>query len=141
MVYKGVFNEQEIQEMERDVERIRNRQKSQLIKQEGDQKFAANDLDGALQMYEQALQLDDKNEYANANIGLIFMKRQDFTRCIEYSTRALEIIDYFMNETRSFNKDNRLEVKVLLRRGKSYENQGDFEKAKEDLDRAIGLEP
>ena len=55
MVYKGVFNESEIQEMEGDVERIRNRHKSQLIKQEGDQKFAANDLDAALQMYEEAL--------------------------------------------------------------------------------------
>lgn len=92
-------------------------------------------------MYEEALQLDDKNEYANANIGLIHMKRQDFPRCIEYSTRALDIIDYFMNDTRSFNKDNRLEVKVLLRRGKSYENLGEFEKAKDDLDRAISLEP
>jgi len=46
-----------------------------------------------------------------------------------------------MNETRSFQKDNRLEVKVLLRRGKSYENLGEFEKAKEDLDKAITLEP
>ena len=69
------------------------------------------------------------------------MKRQDFPRCIEYSTRALDIIDYFMNDTRSFNKDNRLEVKVFLRRGKSYENLGEFEKAKDDLDRAISLEP
>jgi tetratricopeptide (TPR) repeat protein len=46
-----------------------------------------------------------------------------------------------MNETRSFQKDNLLEVKILLRRGKSYENLGEYEKAKDDLDKALSLEP
>ena len=81
----------------------------------------ANDLDAAIDLYNEALRLDDKNEYAHANLGLIYMKRSDYQNCIEYSTRALEILDHFMNETKSFQRDNRLEVKVLLRRGKSYE--------------------
>jgi len=34
-----------------------------------------------------------------------------------------------------------LEVKILMRRGKSYESLGDNEKAKVDLDRALLLEP
>lgn len=92
-------------------------------------------------MYEEALELDPKNEYAYANIGLIYLKRQDYLKCIEYSTKALELIDNFQNDTKSFSKDNRFEVKILLRRGKSYQNLGDFEKAKEDLDRAVSLEP
>ena len=37
--------------------------------------FAHSDLEGALKLYTEALQIDDKNEYANANIGLIHMKR------------------------------------------------------------------
>ena len=69
------------------------------------------------------------------------MKRSDYKNCIDYSTRALDILDHFMNETKSFQKDNRLEVKVLLRRGKSYEMLEDYENAKEDLDKAVSLEP
>jgi lipoprotein NlpI len=34
-----------------------------------------------------------------------------------------------------------VEVKILMRRGKSYESIGDNEKAKADLDRALLLEP
>jgi tetratricopeptide (TPR) repeat protein len=69
------------------------------------------------------------------------MMRQDYDKCIEFSTKALNILDEFMNETRSFSKENRLEVKILMRRGKSYESIGDNEKAKEDLDKALLLEP
>ena len=46
-----------------------------------------------------------------------------------------------MNDTKSFSRDNRLEVKILLRRGKSFECIGEIEKAKSDLDRAIILDP
>lgn len=60
---------------------------------------------------------------------------------MEYSTRAIEVIDYFMNETKSFQRDNKLEIKLLLRRGKSYEMLGEFEKSKDDLDKIVMLEP
>lgn len=46
-----------------------------------------------------------------------------------------------MNDTKSFAKENRLEVKILMRRGKSYESLGDNEKAKADLEKALLLEP
>lgn len=39
-----------------------------------------------------------------------------------------------MNDTKEFSRDNRLEVKLLLRRGKSYEMLGELEQAKNDLD-------
>lgn len=67
--------------------------------------------------------------------------KQDYSKCIEHSTRALDILDEFLNDTKSFQKENRLEVKILLRRGKSYESIGDNERAKADLDRALILEP
>jgi hypothetical protein len=61
--------------------------------------------------------------------------RQNYQKCIEFSTRALELIDNFQSDTKLFSKENRLEIKVLLRRGKSYENINEIEKAKADLDR------
>lgn len=67
--------------------------------------------------------------------------RQDYEKCIEYSTQALQLLDDFLADTKSFSKENRLEVKILMRRGKSYESLGDNEKAKVDLDRAILMEP
>jgi hypothetical protein len=69
------------------------------------------------------------------------MMKQDYLKCIEYSTRALTLLDEFMNETKSFQTDNRFEVKILMRRGKSYESIGENEKAKADLDKALILEP
>ena len=104
-------------------------------------KFAESSLDEAIAIYNQCLEDDPENEYVIANLGLIYMMRQDYDKCIEFSTKALNILDDFMNETRSFSKENRLEVKILMRRGKSYESIGDNEKAKEDLDKALLLEP
>jgi tetratricopeptide (TPR) repeat protein len=78
-------------------------------------------MDGAMGLYYNALELDGNNEYAFANLGLIYMKKGDYNKCIEYSSKALALIDGFMNDTKSFQRDNRLEVKVLLRRGKAYE--------------------
>jgi tetratricopeptide (TPR) repeat protein len=98
-------------------------------------------LDEAIEKYNECLELDPENEYVVANLGLIYMMKQEYEKCIEYSTRALEILDNFLNETKSFSKENRLEVKILMRRGKSYESLGDNEKAKADLDRALLLEP
>lgn len=92
-----------------------------MIKQEGDNRFAEGDLDGAMGLYKEALDLDGNNEYAFANIGLIHMKRGDYPLCIEFSSKALELVEAFMNDTKSFQRDNRLEVKILLRRGKAYE--------------------
>ncbi len=81
------------------------------------------------------------NEYVIGNLGLIYMMKQDYQKCIEFSTRALEIIEEFHSDTKLFSKENRLEVKILMRRGKSYESLGENEKAKADLDKALLMEP
>jgi tetratricopeptide (TPR) repeat protein len=111
------------------------------MKAEADLKFAESNLEEATSMYEQCLEIDPTNEYIYANLGLIAMMRQDYAKCIEYSTKAIDILDEFLSDTKSFQKDNRLEVKILMRRGKSFESLGDNEKAKADLDRALLLEP
>lgn len=69
---------------------------------DGDMMFAASDLNGAYEKYEEAMKLDSHNEYATANLGLIHLKRQEYTKCIEYSTRALDIIEAFQSDTKSF---------------------------------------
>ena len=139
--YKTVFNEREMVEIKNDIDRIKVRQRSMERKQEGDTKFAESSLDEAAKLYLECLEDDPANEYIFANLGLIFMMKQDYQQCINYSTKALDIIEDFMNETKTFQKENRLEVKILMRRGKSYESIGDSEKAKLDLDKALMLDP
>jgi tetratricopeptide (TPR) repeat protein len=111
------------------------------MKLEADIKFAESNLEDATRLYEQCLETDPGNEYVYANLGLIYMMKQDYQRCIDYSSQALDIIDGFFNDTKSFSNENRLEVKILMRRGKSYESVGDNERAKVDLDKALLMEP
>jgi len=103
--------------------------------------FYKSDLPGALAKYEESLEVDKENEYAIANIGVIHLKKLDYSKCIDYSSRALSLVEGFQTETKSFSKINILEVKLLLRRAKSYEMNEKWEEAKRDLDKTIMLEP
>ena len=69
----------------------------------------------------EALEVDNENEYALANIGVIHLKKLEYEQSIDISTRALNVVNTFQNETKSFANNNVLEVKLLLRRAKSYE--------------------
>lgn len=91
--------------------------------------------------YKEALVEDKENEYAISNIGLIHLKKREYEECIDMSTKALAIIENFQSETKSFQTNNALEVKILLRRAKCFESKNEMEKAKLDLDKLLILEP
>ena len=67
-------------------------------------------------MYSECLEIDPLNELVLANMGLIHLMRQEHDKCIDFSTRALDIVNSFLDDTKSFQKDHRLEVKILMRR-------------------------
>lgn len=50
------------------------------------------------------------------------------------------MLEAFHPDTREFQRENTLEVKLLQRRARCYEMEEDFEKAKVDLDRASMLD-
>jgi hypothetical protein len=52
----------------------------------------------------------------------------------------LRIIEEFYPDTREFQRENILEIKLLQRRAKCFEEKEDFEGAKADLDRAAMLD-
>ena len=140
-IYCGVLGQLNTDNLRRDLLTIKTRKESQEIKFQGDALFYQEDLDGALAKYEEALEKDPFNEYAIANIGAIYMMKGDHAQSIDYCTQAIEIIDQFQNETKSFNKQNALEMKLLMRRQKAYSAQQEYEKCKADLDRVIMMEP
>ena len=130
-----------MENLHRDLSIIKCRKMSQEIKFQGDALFYQENFDGALAKYSEALERDPNNEYALANIGLIYMMRLDHEQAIEYESRAINIIDSFQSETKSFQKQNQLETKLLLRRSKSYNALQDYEKSKADLDRILIIDP
>lgn len=141
MTYKGLFNEAQISKMEQDIHTIEVRKESQNMKLQGDICFARNQLNEALESYEKAVELDPSNEYALSNIGVIYLKRQNFEKCLEFTQRGIEYVEAFQADTKEFQRENTLEVKLLQRRAKCYEVDEKFEEAKKDLDRAQFLEP
>ena len=74
-------------------------------------------------------------------MGVIYLKKIDYDNCINVSNKALDLVNNFQNETKSFASNSVLEVKILLRRAKSYEMREDWELAKEDLDKVLLMEP
>lgn len=112
-----------------------------FVKQEGDKWYEEGFYETALQKYEESIKIDPTNEYALANIGLIQLRYNNDDQCLEFTNKALEWIEGFMNDTRSFASDNKFEVKLLLRRASCLDKSGDVEKAKADLDQCAWLEP
>ena len=114
---------------------------SLAVKQEGDYSFYKGDLEAAREKYVKSVEIDQENEYALANIGVINMKRCEYKECIVRSSAALKQIESFHEDTKTFQTSNVLEVKILLRRGKCYEMEGELQKARDDLDKCMILEP
>ena len=138
--FTTVFNEEQLAKLERDMAVVVRRKESNELKLKGDIAFAHGHLSDALASYEEALELDASNEYCLSNIGVIYLKRGDYDKCLEYTERALFIIECFHPDTKEFMKDNRLEIKLLMRRSKCYEEKENFEKAKDDLEKAQFLD-
>lgn len=124
-----------------DIAAVEVRKRSQEIKLQGDIFFARNMLSESLEQYFKALELDATNEYALSNVGVIYLKRQDYENCLKFTNQALSIIEEFQADTKEFQRDNVLEIKLLQRRSKCREVQEQFEQAKEDLDKAMLLDP
>ena len=106
-----------------DIAAVEVRQRSQEIKLQGDIFFARNMLSESLEQYFKALELDATNEYALSNVGVIYLKRQDYENCLKFTNQALSIIEEFQADTKEFQRDNVLEIKLLQRRSKCWEVQ------------------
>ena len=86
MEHKDIFSEEDIETMEADIKVIEDRKASQDIKLQGDIFFARNMLDESLAAYFKALALSPGNEYCLSNIGVVYLKRQDYENCEKFST-------------------------------------------------------
>merc|ERR1711879_12130 len=75
-----------------DIEFIKRRQESLVIKLNGDKHFAEGTYDKAITAYNDALKIDPHNEKALSNLALIILKKNDWEEVIRLTTKSLEII-------------------------------------------------
>ena len=76
-VYTQILGQLQEDNLKRDLIVIRSRKESQEIKFQGDALFYQENLDGALEKYQEALERDPHNEYCLANISVIYMMKLD----------------------------------------------------------------
>lgn len=136
-----LVSDHQVSQLKSDIELVRRRMESQLEKEVGDAAFADQRYDEALEAYQRAARVDPSNEYAFGNIALVHLKRLEYAECVELCSQALARLESFLPNTRAFATDNRLEVKLRLRRGLCFEKCGDMTRAKADLDRCVAMEP
>lgn len=139
--YRAIIGDKDCATLHKDKARVQIRMRSNKVKAEGDKCFYNENVEAAKVKYHEALVEDQENEYALANISVIHLKKLEYDESIEFSTKALAVVNQFQNETKSFTHNNVLEVKLLLRRAKSYEMQSEWELSKQDLDKILYLEP
>jgi tetratricopeptide (TPR) repeat protein len=139
--YCQILGDKDCATLHKDKARVQIRMRSNEIKAEGDKCFYHEDLESAYNKYKEAIEADQENEYALANISVIHLKRLEYAESIDFAGQALSIVNNFQSETKLFAGNNVLEVKLLLRRAKSFEMQSQWELAKQDLDKVLMLEP
>ena len=119
--FTDIFTSSELDCINQDLETILLRKLSQMVKARGDHHFSKKDFEKAMVEYEQALVIDPHNEYAISNIGLIYLKNNDFENCFNWTNRALKVLEMFYPASTPYQKDHKLEVKLLQRRSKCFE--------------------
>jgi len=137
--FSSRMSEKEMETLKNDIEKVKIRSESLKRKEEADNLLNEAKLLEALEAY-QAIQ-DQSNEYIYANMSLAYLKLGQYEQCIECVEHALRIIRNFQKDTYELEPDHRLEVKLLLRRGKSYEALKKYKEAKSDLDFCVMYEP
>ncbi|MBW2094098.1 MAG: tetratricopeptide repeat protein [Deltaproteobacteria bacterium] len=95
--------------------------------EKGDALYAQEDLDGAIQAYGQALELNPTSAVALMNRGAAFLKKGDVDRAMEDFDRVLEL-----------ESENPLSY---VNRGCAFALQEEWEAALKDFSRAIELAP
>ncbi|EIE22825.1 TPR protein [Coccomyxa subellipsoidea C-169] len=105
---------------------------AELLKKEGNELYAINDIDGAVAKYEEALQKAPEASTKQravyyANLAACHLKCRQFEDAVQDSTAALELDpDY---------------VKALMRRSAAYEELDDMEHSLADSQKVIELDP
>ena len=141
ITFSSRMTEAEANTLKRDIEKIKGRSDALKKKESADILLQEAKLLEAIDAYKALLEIDPENEYIYANMSLAFLKLSNHEQCIEHCNKALKIVKGFQKDTYSFEGEHKLEVKLLLRRARSYDALKKYKEAKSDLDFCVMYEP
>ncbi len=64
--------------------------KAKKLSDSGAELYRKEQYDGALELFESALELDPKNPYIAGNIGMAYLMKGDYDKAIEYERKAID---------------------------------------------------
>ncbi|KAG7390970.1 hypothetical protein PHYPSEUDO_006105 [Phytophthora pseudosyringae] len=134
-------------------------EKAQELKQSGDSIFReGKELDKAIQMYSDSLQLNPLSIACLSNRAACYLLQHSAKKCVEDCTRALELLQQDTNFMGNAGQERGLAffsigpaagssqrrawvVKTLVRRGAAYLSLRDFDNAEQDYAASVELDP
>jgi tetratricopeptide (TPR) repeat protein len=106
------------------------------LKEEGNAKFSKGDLNGALALYDEAMEFDKMNKSLWNNKSLILFKLGQYQESLNVCDRILEYCEIFED---GFKKSAAECSKALYRRGLAKRELRLFKESLEDLEAAFAL--
>jgi len=104
-------------------------------KTEGNEYLSQGELDRALECYEKSLKVDPCYARSIHNTGIIYAKKKDYKKSLEYYSKALELIENG-KDTSGLPREFSYEAM-----GWSYFYMEDYDRAMEALDKALEINP
>ncbi len=97
------------------------------LKQQGAAEFELNNLEKAIEIFEEVLEHDPENLIALSNLGSLHYRRENYSRAADYYRRALDV--------------EPTDVVARQYLGAIYYQLGEWEKAREEFQTVLELEP
>jgi tetratricopeptide (TPR) repeat protein len=138
--YSNVLDSKTNDKITKDRKLIEQRKLNEELKTKADGLLKSGKLEEAKEAYFDILKTDPHNDKVLSNLTLLFLNMEDYENVIKYCTDILKIIKNFREKINLRKYDNSFELKILLRRAKSYEKLDQMTKAQEDIETAERLD-
>jgi tetratricopeptide (TPR) repeat protein len=140
LIDPNFIDKKALEKINMDRKLIEQRKKNDELKLKGDEFFKSGDHEKAKELYYEILQTEKYNEKVLSNLSLIYLNKEEYQNVIKYCTEIMKVIKIFKEKINIRKYDNSFEIKILLRRAKSYEKLNNMEKAQEDIEAVERLE-
>lgn len=142
---KVLLDQKMLEKISKDQLMLENRFKVEAEKLEADECLKKGDLREAEEKYLKILEAQpeniiNQNEKVLSNLSLIYLNLEEYQKCILFCNDILKIVKNFKEKFAFIKYDNTFQIKILLRRAKSFEKTGDIAKAQADIEAAEKLE-
>nr|CAD1842223.1 unnamed protein product [Ananas comosus var. bracteatus] len=112
-----------------------NAERAEELKLLANEAFKANKFSQAIELYSQAIELNDKNAVYWANRAFAHIKREEYGSAVQDATKAIEIDPQYSKKLECYF------CRVTYRRGAAYLAMGKFKEALKDFQQVKRIRP